>query len=541
MTLKTVPDLFSRFRARETGHWRVGGEQSRTVYLDSGDIVYASSNFPSDRLTTIVVEQGKLTADQMSHALSNLKPGISVAKNLIEMGFITQRDLLDIARLQVERIACSALLSPQTPTFEAREDLEDSIVRLPIDTPSLLFKGVMNVIDDRENLLELLGPLNQVVIMQSKRIFDIGLPDDLAKIARIMDGTRTILELSNEAGVQPIRTGALALFLREMGWGRLYELPPLDRQAISRALETPDPTKPPHSIPSQDSKLFELIKRSEQPTTSLDQLSDILDDIQTMDSFEDLEDPPPSLKRETPPPGPVAPLPLPTDAEMPSPNKSIGRVLPFYPSEPEPTNQPDIPPEPSIKISRDEPRQEDEDNSDDQPDEKKGVKKLMLALLAILVVLALTVAYSVWKFKNRTIDPPFTIETSLDLQGPDPAPPEQGAASPVTPPPAAQAETIPTQQTQPTDLPQTSSTADISKEARFRAIADGNMVLALEQGRAFQSDLPRTAWTIRLIVALQVDTIQYCAQTLAPSQPELFLRPIRLRDGRNSYQLFVGR
>jgi hypothetical protein len=214
MTLKTVPDLFRRWREKETGHWHVGDKQSRTIYLDSGDIVYASSNFPSDKLTTIMVEQGKLTQNQMNHALANLKPGISVAKNLIEMGFIAHSDLLDIVRIQVGRIVCSALSATESPTFDAKNELEESIVRLPLlDTPALLFSGVMKI-TDRESLLELLGPLNQVVLLQGKRVFELELPADLLKMAQLMDGTRTILELSSETAVKTMETGAFALFLR---------------------------------------------------------------------------------------------------------------------------------------------------------------------------------------------------------------------------------------------------------------------------------------------------------------------------------------
>ena len=88
MALQTLQDLFRCHREKETGHWRVGNGSARTVYLDTGDIVFASSTFPADRLTAVMVEQGKLTQAQMDHALVNLKPGMSVGKNLIEMGFI---------------------------------------------------------------------------------------------------------------------------------------------------------------------------------------------------------------------------------------------------------------------------------------------------------------------------------------------------------------------------------------------------------------------------------------------------------------------
>ena len=223
MTLKTIPDIFRRCRGRETGHWRVGGELARTVHFDSGDIVFASSNHPSDKLSAIMVECGKLTQDQMDYALANLRPGLTIGKNLIEMGFITQRDLLEAARLQVGKIVTSAMLATERPVFDYRNELEESIVRLPLNTPSLLFEGTMAV-TDREGLLKLLGPCNQVVqLLDGKRVYEeLDLPSDLLKMAGLMDGTHTIMDISDETGVKFMKTIAFVLFLREMGWAILY-------------------------------------------------------------------------------------------------------------------------------------------------------------------------------------------------------------------------------------------------------------------------------------------------------------------------------
>jgi len=350
MTLLTVPDLFRRYRGKETGHWRVGNESVRTVHLDSGDIVFASSTFQSDRLTTILVESGKLTQGQMEHALSNLKPGMSVGKNLIEMGFITQRDLLDAARFQVERIVWSALTAPETPTFEPKDDLEENVVRLPLDTPALLFKGIMRIVD-RESLLELLGPLNQVVFLQGKRVFELDLPADLAKVAPLMDGTHTILELGSEVAVEPMRVGAFALFLREIGWGKLYELPPIDRQALNRALTVNDPTKPPSSFPAQRSELFRTIEEAGKKTVQLDQLSSLLDDIENTGYNEESDKTAKESQPETESPRPIREE---SDSTQPDSNNPVGRVL-TMPPEPEPLEESLSQEEPTIIISPEEP------------------------------------------------------------------------------------------------------------------------------------------------------------------------------------------
>jgi hypothetical protein len=575
MTLKTLPDLFLRCRGRKTGHWRAGGDYFRTVYLDSGDIVFASSNFPSDRLTTILVEHGKLTKDQMDHAMANLKPGISVGKNLIEMGFITQRDLLDVARLQVEQIVGAALMAPDAPTFDNRDELEETIVRLPLDTPALLFASVTKIAD-RDVLLELLGPLKQVVLLQVKRVFEMDLPADLLKMAKLMDGTRTILELSNEAAVEPMRTGIFALFLREMGWGKIIELPPLDRSAITKALDTPEPTKPPESIPPERSKqLFDVIEAAGAPTMKLDHLSAMLDDLPNANDRGGTEEQPPSA--------PEAQPPMPEEFEPPPiiPQQSVGRIIQLTP---EPLESP-IQQEPQIKIdpgSLDENEDDNEEEDDDgeafdEPKtassanpmtKKRGKKRGPILFLLLLAIVLTAAAYFVWQLRNRP-NPPFTVDTDpsrLPDDGPafeqptqdEPAAPPQaeppqppvrlnigGSAEDtegLTPPPdVAPAPQPPTPSPSTPPPPPVETKADVSTEARFRSLADGNIAVALEQGKAHFSAMPKTGWTVRLIMACQNDSLQNCANTLAPMRPDFFLMPFRLRDGRSCYQLFVGR
>ena len=562
MALQTLQDLFRRYREKATGHWRVGEGSARTVYFDSGDIVFASSTFPADRLTAVMVEQGKLTQAQMDHALTNLKPGMSVGKNLIEMGFITQRDLLDMARLQVEKIVWSAMLSSEPPTFEDKEELEDAIVRLPLDTPTLLFKGVIKM-PDREGLLEMLGPLNQVVVLQGKRVYDIDLPDDLRKLASVMDGTHTILELSSGSGVESMKIGAFAIFLREMGWGKLFELPPLDRKAITAALD-PDPTMPPPP------PLFDVIEEAGKVTTKLDQepASGILDSA-AGNAVPALE-----LDQETEP----EPLGFPEVPEMqgepdeplarqlgePSGAPPIGKVLPLPAPE-------EAPPEPPITISHEDPYGGGYENENyEQPKPKKkdkaekmrGNKKKSRALPKLLFFMAVlaALAYAAYHYlplarsyvlsllkKGPPPDHLVLKPTEEDLPSPphetsEAEQPSQTAQTVWGDEPPAQAPPVPMAPEEEAKPRQAAALvpSDITREARFGALANGNIVRALEQGGAFQATVPKYNWTIRLILACQLDGIQYCAQTLGPSS-ELFLRPYRFRDGRQCYQLFVGR
>ena len=80
------------------------GPVIKVVYLQSGTIAFASSNEKSDRLTEVLKRAGKLTPEQIEHAQARIKPNVSLGKTLVELGYISPKDLLWGARMQVEGI-----------------------------------------------------------------------------------------------------------------------------------------------------------------------------------------------------------------------------------------------------------------------------------------------------------------------------------------------------------------------------------------------------------------------------------------------------
>ncbi|MBI1752477.1 MAG: hypothetical protein HY014_06525 [Acidobacteria bacterium] len=523
MSLPALKDLFARHRARATGLWRLGQELNRTVFLENGDIVFAASTHPLDRLTHLLVERGKITQAQLDYAMASLNPAMSIGKNLIEMGFITQRDLLDVARAQVERVVWASMANTdQTPVFDEK-DLDATTVRLPFDTAAMLLSGVLNLVD-RERVLEELGPLNQVVVLEGRRHQELSLPPDLAKLPSMLDGSRTLMELSRETAVEPFRLGAFVLFLREMGWARLHELPPLDRRALELALEPPEPTQTtpalPEPAPAPQPSLFAEIQASQHPTTNLEHLSEALDQLGPEDELED----------------PFPPAPEPQD-------------LPFTPSEP------------ALPIHHDhheaegstEPLDPAPAPSPAPPGEAK-LPRLALALVAALALAAGSWAGISWLRRHRSSAPSPKAPEATPLIKPSPKP--VVAVQPPPPQPAPEPEKKPEPETRPEvkpiaepakaappaskpEPPKSEPPAAPSRGERLQAIVQGDMKRALAQGAA-QRKAIQGRWTLRLEIACQANTIQHAAELLKAQDPDLFLVPMAMRDGRTCYQIFFG-
>ncbi|HJV90589.1 MAG TPA: DUF4388 domain-containing protein [Holophagaceae bacterium] len=511
MSLLALQDIFLRHRERRSGVWKVGDDPSRTLFIDTGDIVFAQSTAAEDKLTAILVEKGKLTQAQLDYAMANLKPGLSIGKNLIEMGFITQRDLLDTARAQVERIAWGSMATLQTaPTFEAKE-LEPTVVRLPLDTPAMLLAGLLHL-RNREAVLDLLGPLNQVVVLEGRRVHELSLPQDLEKVLPMLDGSRTLLELSREAGVEPFRLGAFSLYLKMMGWARLHELPPLDRGALDRAL-TPEPEllseALPPAAPSPTPTLIAAIEASQQPTTNLDHLAHALDEL------------PPIPEPEPTPALPLAPFP--EEAEEPRLQIHEGSTTPVVPP-------------PSLQAPA--------------PMSRPGTLRWMLA--AVLGGLAL---FAGWQWRSARkgspslpkveAPPPQTpapkVEPAPEKPQPAPEPPPTEPAKPVP----ALSQEAPKQEPKPPEVkeihakPQPIKSESSSLKDRLASIRSGDMPLAERQGAQHLKSLKAGHWTLRLEVACLPATVQRAAEMLG-GEPDLWIRPMRMRDGKTCHQVMLG-
>lgn len=512
MSLLALKDLFARHRAHATGLWRLGQDPTRTVFFDAGDIVFATSTHPLERLTHLLVERGKITQAQLDYTMTNLKPAVSIGKNLIEMGFITQRDLVDVARAQVERVVGAGIAeAADVPAFEAK-DLDASTVRLPSDTATMLLAGVLDL-KDRERVLEELGPLNQVVVLEGRRrLQELPLPQDLARVPDLLDGSRTLMELSRESGVEPFRLGAFILFLREIGWARLHELPPLDRRALELALDPPDSViTPPLPEPAETPlpSLFTEIRASQRPTTNLEHLSESLDSLNPEDDLEAPFSPEPDL------PAPVEP------------------ALPIQHAAADSTEGLDLPAAQSTAPA-----------SSRRP----------LVLVLLLLLLGGLWAGIRWFHRHRS--PQLrTQNTGISASKPPQVPTPEAAKShpgekpdrlplieapkpdapkpePPKPVPPALASPIP-------PLPKPAATTLPSRAERLQTLLQGDLKRALTQGMAHVKTL-EGRWSLRLEIACQDNTVLRAADLLKNQDPDLFLLPMVMRDGRTCYQVYFG-
>jgi hypothetical protein len=256
---KSFPFLLADLhRNGATGSLKVEGPTyQKALYFRSGRILFGSSNDPRDQLGAILIEDGRITPEQLEDVNSKVGPGNPLAKVLAETGFVSQRELSDAARAKVERIL-SDLIAYTSGNFEFEDGvLPKGAVDLKLSTERLLLSAVHRL-SDRSFVLRHLEGLDVVL----RRTADMDAlraevePETGGLLAHI-DGVASLKEAAGRTRLDDFEAAKVAcglLFLGavERADGEVLEADVLDLGVTARAaFETDDwATPPPEAAPA---------------------------------------------------------------------------------------------------------------------------------------------------------------------------------------------------------------------------------------------------------------------------------------------------
>ena len=226
----------------------------KAVYFRDGQILFAASNDPKDQLASILVEEGKLGPDQMQVAQARVSSGNPLAKVLTELGYITQRELAEAARVKVARILTDLYMWTEGNFEFATKSLSKGAIDLDLSTPHLITASIRRI-QDRDWVLRELGSLETA--LTPSEILDTFINETKADaqtidVLRQADGTKTVQEiasLSNLGEFEVCKILAAAVVV-----GRDDER--RERYCVRRRFRFSD--RRPRSGPSVTPRFFEL-------------------------------------------------------------------------------------------------------------------------------------------------------------------------------------------------------------------------------------------------------------------------------------------
>jgi uncharacterized protein DUF4388 len=215
-------------RERFEGLVRVSlGSTTKILYFKAGEIASAASNAEPDRLAAVLIQDGRLTEPQLEMAKARMPQDGSLGRTLIELGFLTPSELLQGARRQVRQIlaTCSVLKIGGYQVEPGPLPPEVTVLGLP--TRRLIFDCILES-PDRGSVLREIGSMESVfspTAELAEGLASLKLDIDYDQVARMIDGSSTLRDLSGRTSLDDFTVSKLVLALESLGLAELVGVP----------------------------------------------------------------------------------------------------------------------------------------------------------------------------------------------------------------------------------------------------------------------------------------------------------------------------
>ncbi len=133
--------------SRKTGVLILKGHKvTKKVYFENGEIVFAASTLPEERLGDILLQEGTISEEQYRQSAARIEPGKRQGRVLVEMGVIPPEALWKAVCRQVEGIVHS-LFTWERGYFEFLEGSlpTEEKIKLAVGVPNLILEGMRKV------------------------------------------------------------------------------------------------------------------------------------------------------------------------------------------------------------------------------------------------------------------------------------------------------------------------------------------------------------------------------------------------------------
>jgi len=191
--------LRAMVRADQTGPLRfTRGLITKTVYLQGGRLIFATSTDPDDRLGEMLLRKGLITYRDLEESVQAIRAGKRQGAILVENGTIRPRDLVQGVTEQVQEIVYS-LFHWEEGSYEFVEGQLPSreVILLRMSTEDILMEGIRRV--QRWSRIQAgAGALDQCYTpsVDSAAILEaLTLTKDELSLVALLDGTCTLEEI----------------------------------------------------------------------------------------------------------------------------------------------------------------------------------------------------------------------------------------------------------------------------------------------------------------------------------------------------------
>jgi len=177
----------------------------KSIYMEKGEMVFASSNDPADRLGILLQKEGKITKEQYYQAGKiSEKTGKRIGSVLVELGWLDAKDLFKSVERFVEEII-ESLFSFGSGEFMFKEGPlpTKEVIKLSLSVGNIIYKGINNI-KDAAYLDKLAPPDNAIIGFSQDPLYlfqEIYLDETGKSLLKLIKGKKTVRALVSECGL----------------------------------------------------------------------------------------------------------------------------------------------------------------------------------------------------------------------------------------------------------------------------------------------------------------------------------------------------
>jgi hypothetical protein len=184
------------------------GTVTKTLHFKKGVVVFATSNLPDERFGEMLLREGKIDQAQFEAASRQVTRGKRLGKILVELQYLSPKDLWSEVRHQVQEIAYSILGwdSGSFQFFEGEERTGENITTT-LSVPELLLEGLRRLKDAKA--FEQKMPTKDLVferVLPAQRPQGLQFEEYEKHVFKLVDGNRSVQEICDLSEIGEFET-----------------------------------------------------------------------------------------------------------------------------------------------------------------------------------------------------------------------------------------------------------------------------------------------------------------------------------------------
>ena len=180
------------------------GEEVKRIYLDHGQIVFATTNQLGESLGDKLLREGRITRRQYEESLTRSRlSGNRHGTTLVELKALSPEDLFMAVHEQIEEIIWPIFgWDSGTVSFSAGRDKKQEFIKVDIPVPMAILRGVRHVAEARA-LVARLGTKATLFARATGHTEGLVLDADEQRLLETVDGRKVLYELVNAPPLAP--------------------------------------------------------------------------------------------------------------------------------------------------------------------------------------------------------------------------------------------------------------------------------------------------------------------------------------------------